>query len=180
LQLYNLTQYYFTPANLNSSGSVLPVFQAATGIDLTPLYNLVNVRRCSSPFCVIVEITNSVTIFDCFQFNMQSQELGQVLSYANQTVGVASGVLQPSTVSAIQAMTGVVQDIDSAVTQFDNITTLPSVLSLYTQAKNLLCCDFAGAAGDLFVVWTVVGCLAFSLAALCSWRIVRHTYGNKD
>lgn len=49
---------------------------------------------------------------------------------------------------------------------------------IYNQGKSFICCDLSSSANDIFVAWTVTGALGFALAALCGWRIVRHTFGR--
>jgi hypothetical protein len=46
------------------------------------------------------------------------------------------------------------------------------------QLKSFICCDLSTSSEDLFIAWTVAGCLGFALSLLCSARVVKCTFGR--
>ena len=176
----NALGYYFnqTEVGQEAPGAAL---KAVTGVDIAPITAVIQSDEVTQLTSLLGGLTPD---------QLQSSGISPTAVAAMQNV---SGTIQPLTQtrkcfnqSIFNVFLPMKQLLLSsifhyyfcAVTDLDLLTSRASVLPLYTQGKHLICCDVAAASNDLFLAWTIVGCLGFVLAALCSWRIVRHTFNR--
>jgi hypothetical protein len=85
----------------------------------------------------------------------------------------------PTTVKAVQDISSVIVNLSQTLAELDYLASRRNVQPVYEEAKSLICCDFASASDDLYLAWTLVGCLGFVLGFFCSIRIVRYTFSKK-
>jgi hypothetical protein len=120
-------------------------------------------------------------VFFLFFFHPQTPEVSQLsafLASVDPNILSAAGV-PPTTVTAVQNISSAIVPLSDTLTALDYQASRKSVQPLYDQTKSLICCDFSSASDDLFLAWTIVGSIGFVLALICSFRIVRHTFGQK-
>lgn len=148
----NAMTYYFqptAPVGVEPTGSAL---KAITGVDIEPLYNVI--------------MSPEVTSF--------TQAVAGANTSALTTVGLSGNIA-----TAAQNLTTLVQPLTTTLTDLESEASRTEVFPIYQAGKSLICCDAASASNDLFIAWTVVGCLGLVLAALCSWRVITHTFKKK-
>lgn len=115
----------------------------------------------------------------------------------NELISNLTGVIPPGPISAgqyrdmLQALAAgaasdpsnpVLADItrlEGAVTRLEGLVSRTSMDELYNATKEYLCCTLHDSAYNLFISWTVAGCLGFVLCLLCSIRVVRHTFSSR-
>jgi len=66
-----------------------------------------------------------------------------------------------------------------AVRDLDQQMSRASIFPLYEQGKAFVCCEISGSSQDLFLPWTVAGCLGLTLAILCSLNLTGHHFWKK-
>ena len=52
-----------------------------------------------------------------------------------------------------------------------------NIAPVFYSFKEWVCCDLSSTLDDIWVAWTVAGCLGWALGAACSARIILHTLG---
>lgn len=113
---------------------------------------------------------------------IQTPEVAQLTAFlasVDPDILSAAGV-PPTTVTAVQDISSAIVPLSATLAEIDYLVSRRSVQPVYEGAKSLICCDFSSASDDLYLAWTIVGCIGFVLGFFCSIRIVRHTFSNKN
>lgn len=82
-------------------------------------------------------------------------------------------------VDAVANLSANYNETISAAMDLVNITFRSTVEPVYHQAKEFICCSIGKNSHDLWISWTVAGCLTFVFACLCSGLIVSHTFSAR-
>lgn len=149
--ILNALGYYFNTSAIvpESPGSAL---NAVTGVDIGPVYRVMNSTE-------VTQLTTLVASLNTSQLTL----LG----------------LPGTTAAAVQNISTTLQPLSNTLAALDAQASRANVQPVYYDMKSLVCCDVSGASNDLWISWTVVGCVGLVLGVLTSFRIVRNTFKRK-
>ncbi|KAL4430591.1 hypothetical protein ABPG77_005831 [Micractinium sp. CCAP 211/92] len=109
----------------------------------------------------------------------------QIGTGADSLAQIASSpVLQQALASRAPQLAGAMSEAGDAVAKLSyavgNLTAIAdrnNTDKLYHGVKEYICCSLANTAHDMWVAWTVVGCLGFVLAVMASGRVIAWAMG---
>jgi hypothetical protein len=96
-----------------------------------------------------------------------------------EEVATAAGLNSNVVVEALGRTGMAVTELQQAVQNLTDIADRKNVEPLYHEVKQYICCNLHGTSYDLWVAWTVVGCLGLVLAALSSGRLMRTAWHRR-
>lgn len=157
-------------------------------VNVSRLQALVSKEELLSPLAAYFPEDSEVSV--AYIYNVVSELVGvagQLTSVvtdpqvqdAVREVAVAAGLNSDVMVQALGRTGSAVTQLQQAVGNLTDIADRRNVEPLYHSVKDYICCNLHGTSYNLWVAWTVVGCLGLVLAALSSGRLMRTAWHRR-
>ncbi|KAI7835642.1 hypothetical protein COHA_010473 [Chlorella ohadii] len=147
-------------------------------VNVSRLQALVSKQELLAPLAAYFPDDSEVSV--AYIYNTVAELVG----VAGTLTSVLTDPQVQQTVSQVAVAAGlnsdvVVQAVGRTVNNLTSIADRRNVEPLYHSVKEYICCNLHGTSYDLWVAWTVVGCLGLVLAFLSSGRLMRTAWHRR-